>query len=222
MQRISDNGVDPGTMERLHGMLATLPKGAREMLIGFFTHAYETMERVGPDRIDQGHVAAAAGETSFDELLDEVYTLVQASDRFSQGEREHLRRVRAKSQLLKLLYTDDGQAPLTSAQMAEAVGKTPQVLNRQAKAGRYVSAPVKGANRFPLWQFTDNGAVPTQALSALFAPFGAPRRWQWVIFLRTPQPELDDAMPMEWVKAGKPTEAAERLARKECGLIEAL
>lgn len=106
--------------------------------------------------------------------------------------------------------------------MASLTGKAPQVLNRQTRQGGYVAARVAGANRFPVWQLTDGGTVPSKELQEVFHCYGDQRRWQWIAFLRSAQPDLEAHTPIDWLKNGQPLEPVLRLARKDTGQLEAL
>lgn len=147
---------------------------------------------------------------------------VSEDGRAAQAERERAMASRSSRRLEELLRDDEGAPPLTAAQAALHVGVTPHALNRHARAGRYVCAPLRRRNRYPRWQFGPDGSVPSAELSMLWAHFGARRRWQWIAYLCTPQPDLGGDTPMHWLIAGGEFAVVDRLARKQLGLIESL
>ncbi len=221
----SDNHtVNPESLNRVSGMLATLPQDAQGFLLDLFARSYETVSRLGPERLVEirRHSHQHPGETSAEKALNQFYQLLMQSPVSSEQEQVHVRRLRSRQRLQRLLLGDGDEPPLSSDEVATWLGKSPQVVNRQAKSGRYVAALVRGSNRYPVWQFTPHGSVPSEELAALFSLFGGARRWPWIAFLRTPQPDLDEYSPIDWLNGGGEFAPVKRLAKKRAGLIQAL
>lgn len=210
--------------ERICDMLGRLPEEGRTYLVALMTHGYEALSRLGPQRL--ATVAASRpprpGETSLERLLDELCELTLISPFATQSECALATRTRSHQRLEQLLRDDGGGAPLTSAEAARRLGKTPQVLNRQAKRGQYVCVSQQGRHLYPRWQFGPDDYVPSRALASLFELYGSARRWQWIAFLRTPQGDLENQTPMQWLLLGQDDAPVRRLARKGLGQIEAL
>lgn len=71
-----------------------------------------------------------------------------------------------------------------------------------------------GDRIYPAWQFR-RATGGYEVWPDLIRAFWALRRhdpWAVAVILRTPAPELDGVTPVEWVRAGRPTEALLRFA----------
>lgn len=94
-----------------------------------------------------------------------------------------------------------------SKQAVEARRKKHTILAAKAADGRWA---------YPTFQFTGSGVDPT-LVPAIQALRDAPA-WSAAAWFGTPNPDLDDATPLEWARTGRPTDAlvtsAQRTARE--------
>lgn len=94
-----------------------------------------------------------------------------------------------------------------SRQAVEARRKKHTILAVQTADGRWA---------YPTFQFT-GGDVDPALVSAIHAFREAPA-WSAAVWFLTPNPDLDDAIPLEWVQDRRPTDAlvvsAQRTARE--------
>jgi len=107
---------------------------------------------------------------------------------------------------------------LSTQRAAELLDRDPSNIRRGVQEGRYYAVRVAGKLRLPAWQFIeqmtyedipgedavpDGEFVPLPNLSAL-VPDLPPGLHPHTVegFMRTPQPELDDTSPIEWLTGG--------------------
>lgn len=107
---------------------------------------------------------------------------------------------------------------LTTQQAADLLDRDPSNIRRGVQDHRYYAVRIAGVLRLPEWQFVeettydyipgedavpDTRYVPLENLPAIVAsiPEGA---HPLVVagFMATPQPELDDRTPIEWLRGG--------------------
>ncbi|WP_114907917.1 hypothetical protein [Ornithinimicrobium murale] len=106
----------------------------------------------------------------------------------------------------------------TAQQVAELLDRDSSNIRRGVQAGRYYAVRVAGALRLPDWQFVERTTydytpgedavpdieiVPLPNLSAVVAAIPEGLHPQVIAgFMDTPQPELDDRSPIEWLTGG--------------------
>lgn len=105
----------------------------------------------------------------------------------------------------------------STQQAAVLLELDPSNIRRGVQDGRYVAVRVAGKLRLPAWQFIDattihpagsddaqaTSTVPLPNLRALVSAIPGGVHPQAIAgFMQTPQPELDDMTPVEWVTGG--------------------
>jgi len=87
------------------------------------------------------------------------------------------------------------------------LGVSRQALHKAVRAGRLFGVPGRGTTWFPAWQFTPDRTVRPvvrEVLAAFAARDVAADPWAVLSWSGTPQPELGEGRPAEWIAAGRP------------------
>jgi len=89
------------------------------------------------------------------------------------------------------------------------LGVSRQALHQSVRAGRLFGVPGRGTTWFPAWQFSADRRV-RPAVREVLAAFTSDSEpgdpWAVLSWSATPQPELDGALPAEWIADGRPVE----------------
>lgn len=89
------------------------------------------------------------------------------------------------------------------------LGVTRQALHKAVRAGRLFGVPGRGTTWFPAWQFTPDRQV-RPVVRGVLAAFAAGEAladpWAVLSWSGTPQPELGEGLPAEWIADGRPDE----------------
>ena len=116
-----------------------------------------------------------------------------------------------------------GEDRFDTSAAARLLQVTRQALHKRARAGRLLGTPGRGTTWYPAWQFDVDGRKLRSSAQAVFAawmevlgPISDPETL--LAWANSPQPELSDRTPAEWIQEGceegPVVEAARRAARK--------
>lgn len=122
--------------------------------------------------------------------------------------------------LLRQMLGEDRFDTSAAARLLEV---TRQALHKRARAGSLLGIPGRGTTWYPAWQFdVDNRTLRESARAVLQAwrdvlgPDFEPETV--LIWANSPQPELDEERPADWIQSGREqepiVEAARRAARR--------
>lgn len=93
---------------------------------------------------------------------------------------------------------------LASAQLRSLLGGiSREALAQRVKRGTLIALrDRRGKVRYPLFQLDESGAVPSEVptLVKLFRDRGL-STWELTTFMTTPQRELDDRSPIDWIRS---------------------
>jgi hypothetical protein len=114
-----------------------------------------------------------------------------------------------------------GEDRLDTHRVALALGITRQAVHKKVRTHALLGVPGRGTTWFPAWQFEPHKPQVRPVVPQLLAAWAAaggeaifdPQTV--LVWAATPQPELDDQTPEEWVRLGKadgPVLAAARAA----------
>ncbi len=116
-----------------------------------------------------------------------------------------------------------GEDRFDTSSAARLLQVTRQALHKRTRAGRLLGVPGRGTTWYPAWQFDVGNRQPRRAAQAAFAAWiavlGLPLDPETVLaWANSPQPELSDQTPAEWIESGgeeRPVaDAARRTARR--------
>lgn len=109
----------------------------------------------------------------------------------------------AMADLVGPFYDTNGVATLlgVSVDALSAAREDGLLLGVQTSDGAWV---------YPTFQFTGDRVDP--ALIPVFHIFRDSPRWSAAVWLRTPDEDLDELSPVEWLRAGNPPDAVTRIA----------
>ncbi|MGH9068659.1 MAG: hypothetical protein ACRD0J_14405 [Acidimicrobiales bacterium] len=123
-----------------------------------------------------------------------------------------------------LLWTARVGPVAPTAEVAAALGISRQAVAKAVHAGRLISLPAGKTRLFPLWQLR-LGPEPTirPEVASIVAAFvsGYPEVAGHVIasWATSPQPELDDKTPAQWLETGQPLGAVLVAARRAASAL---
>lgn len=93
-------------------------------------------------------------------------------------------------------------------------GVTREATVSAALDGGLVACQLDGGGWvFPVWQFTETGAVRPDVLDLWAALRSSGDRWTCALWLQSPQPELGDRTAVDWLDDGRPVAVVLDLAR---------
>lgn len=100
-----------------------------------------------------------------------------------------------------------GEDRFDTAAAARLLQVTRQALHKRARAGRLLGVPGRGTTWYPAWQFDVNERrvrpAANAALAAWVAVLGNGLDPETVLaWANSPQPELSDQTPAEWIQNG--------------------
>ena len=95
-------------------------------------------------------------------------------------------------------------------------GMSRQAIHKAAAANNLIACQLEGGQWvYPTWQFTDTGSVRPDLITLWKTLRAAADPWTCAIWLRSPQPELDDRTAADWIIDGHPLGTALELARAD-------
>jgi hypothetical protein len=112
-----------------------------------------------------------------------------------------------------------GEDRLDTHRVALALGISRQAVHKRLKNHLLLGVPGRGTTWFPAWQFEQHKPQVRPVVPQLLAAWAAaggegvldPQTV--LVWAATPQPELEDQTPEEWVRLGKPDEPVLAAAR---------
>jgi hypothetical protein len=139
----------------------------------------------------------SAGQPSLDPELETIVgPPLESGERVRLAFEGVLRGVERRRQLLA--------ATVTAPEAARLIGaKTRQAPHDRLRAGRLVAVYDRGAWRFPIWQFDPEGPEGVlDGLPAVLAELAELDPYRRLLWLSTPQPDLDGRTPVEALRDG--------------------
>lgn len=120
-----------------------------------------------------------------------------------------------------------GADRLDTTQVARLLGITRQAVHKRVRAGALLGVPGRSTTWFPAWQFDVHGAQVRPVLPLVLRAWGETAEPEEssagaiLVWSQTPQPELGDLTPEDWIVLGKPdadvVQAARQAARALAG-----
>ncbi|MBF0662195.1 MULTISPECIES: hypothetical protein [unclassified Rhodococcus (in: high G+C Gram-positive bacteria)] len=157
------------------------------------------------------------------ELMDELTRRVQ--DTFDRAREAHVSPAafadvksiaRAMTAALPHVYDQLIGPFYDTAGLTQWWGVSRQAVNKAVATGSVIACQLDGGGWvYPTWQFTDTGTVHPHLLTLWRTLRDAADPWTCAVWLRSPQPELDDRTAADWIVDGHPLDAALELARAD-------
>lgn len=141
-------------------------------------------------------------------------------EHLTEEEALHLGRDAGRAVLAPLMLREMlGEDRFDTSAAARLLQVTRQALHKRAKAGGLLAVPGRGTTWYPAWQFdVDNRELRPSARSVLAAwvevlgpSFDPETVLAWA---SSPQPELADETPVDWIQAGGEAEPLVDSARR--------
>jgi hypothetical protein len=169
-------------------------------------------------RLEQGFALGVS------ELLDVMPAVGELLDRLSSEQLEQRGRDAARHALASLVWRASAGEVLTTEQARQVLGISRQALHKRVDVGSVLGLPGERTTLYPVWQFSGSEVRPVTAeiigafRERLDGEYDATIVSSWAT---TPQPDLHDATPEEWLAKDGDTDrlviaakrAADALAR---------
>ena len=123
----------------------------------------------------------------------------------------------ARHALASLVWRAAAGDVMTTEQVRLALGVSRQALHQRVEAGNLLGLPSERTTLYPAWQFSNGAVRPMVAQvvrvfrEGLAEEYDARLVASWAT---TPQPELKDVSPSEWLSDGGDPESALSAARR--------
>ena len=142
-------------------------------------------------------------------------------ERVDEREALQLGREAAEAVLGPLMWRELlGEDRLDTTRVALLLGISRQAVHKRVKSGAMLGVPGRGTTWFPAWQFDRHRATVREVVPALLRAWAEAGGLDEVDALavlswsRTPQSELADDSPEDWIALGKPDGPVLRAARQ--------
>lgn len=158
---------------------------------------------------------------AFDKRLHEVVERHPQLHRLHEGEAVQLAREAVDAVVGPVLWRELlGDDRLDTTAAARLLGITRQALHKKVRCGGLLGVPGRGTTWFPGWQFDPQRRGVRPVVPHVLAAFRSATDQDEsppeaiLAWSKTPQPELDDHTPADWVAAGGLDEALVTAARR--------